>query len=71
MDATGNLGDFAGLEPFFRTIEPALDGLVDGEHFFDLHADDVVATGAPSLNRFISVITVTDRRRARTSSTIT
>ena len=115
--------DFVGLGPFFRIIEEGLRGLVDGDHFFDLHADDVVvefihtvpgyprrivgrpalidvyrpysgammlhrcfdlvryhdrdagvvvleyaseghavATGAPYLNRFISVITITDRR---------
>src|SRR6202142_374198 len=42
LTAIENLGDFKGLEPFFRIIEQGLDGLVDGEHFFDLHADDVV-----------------------------
>jgi len=34
--------DFVGLGPFFRIIEEGLRGLVDGDHFFDLHADDVV-----------------------------
>ena len=123
MTAIENLSDFEGLEPFFRIIEEGLNGLVDGEHFFDLHADDVVvefihtvpgyprkvlgrsalvelyrpysetmslhrcfdlvkyhdrdgavvileyaseghavATGAPYLNRFISVITITGRQ---------
>ena len=42
MTAIENLDDFKGLEPFFRIIERGLSGLVDGEHFFDLHADDVV-----------------------------
>jgi uncharacterized protein len=35
-------GDFGALEPFFRVIEEGLAGLVDGGHFFDLLADDVV-----------------------------
>jgi ketosteroid isomerase-like protein len=126
MTEIENLGDFKGLEPFFRIIEQALSGLVDGEHFFDLHADDVVveyihtvpgyprkivgrsalvelyrpyseammlhrcfdlvkyydreagvvvleyaseghavSTGAPYANRFISVITITDRKITR------
>ena len=30
------------LGPFFRIIEEGLDGLVDGEDYFDLLADDVV-----------------------------
>jgi ketosteroid isomerase-like protein len=34
--------DFRALEPFFRVIEEGLAGLVDGGHFFDLLADDVV-----------------------------
>jgi hypothetical protein len=34
--------DFQALEPFFRVIEDGLAGLVDGGHFFDLLADDVV-----------------------------
>ncbi len=123
MTAIENLDDFKGLEPFFRIIERGLSGLVDGEHFFDLHADDVVveyvhtvpgyprgivgrstlvdlyrpysetmmlqrcfdlakyhdreagvvileyaceghavSSGEPYLNRFISVITITDRK---------
>ncbi len=123
MTAIEDGDDFKGLEPFFRIIEQGLSGLVDGDHFFDLHADDVVveyihtvpgyprrvvgrsalvelyrpyseimqlhrcfdlvkyhdreadvvvleyaseglavATGAPYTNRFISVITITDRR---------
>jgi ketosteroid isomerase-like protein len=37
-----NLEDFKALEPFFRIIEEGLDGLVDGEHFFELFADDAV-----------------------------
>jgi len=37
-----NIEDFQALEPFFRVIESGLAGLVDGGHFFDLLADDVV-----------------------------
>jgi ketosteroid isomerase-like protein len=36
------LGDFAALDPFFRIIEEGLAGLVDGGHFFDLLAEDVI-----------------------------
>jgi ketosteroid isomerase-like protein len=42
MMATENSNDFAALDPFFRIIEEGLDGLADGDHFFDLLADDVV-----------------------------
>jgi len=34
--------DYAALDPFFRIIEEGLAGLVDGRHFFDLLAEDVV-----------------------------
>lgn len=34
--------DFQALDPFFQTIVRGLDGLADGEHFFDLYADDAV-----------------------------
>jgi ketosteroid isomerase-like protein len=40
--AVSNMEDFRALEPFFRVIEEGLGGLVDGGHFFDLLADDVV-----------------------------
>lgn len=39
---TDDRGDFRALDPFFRIIEQGLAGLVDGGHFFDLLADDVV-----------------------------
>ena len=42
MSSIPNMDDFRALEPFFRIIEQALVGLADGEHFFDLLADDVV-----------------------------
>ena len=37
-----NMGDFRALDPFFRIIEQGLAEFVEGEHFFDLLADDVV-----------------------------
>src|SRR6266700_2633519 len=49
-----NIEDFQALEPFFRVIETGLSGLVDGGHFFDLLADDVV---------FEFIITVPDYPR--------
>src|SRR5260370_8251436 len=42
MTAVGTLADFRALDPFFRIIEEGVAGLVDGEHFFDLLAEDVV-----------------------------
>jgi ketosteroid isomerase-like protein len=42
MSSITNLDDFRALEPFFRIIEEGLVGLADGEHFFDLLAEDVV-----------------------------
>jgi ketosteroid isomerase-like protein len=42
MTTINDLDDFMALEPFFRIIQEALDGLADGEHFFDLLAEDVV-----------------------------
>src|SRR6202035_735254 len=41
MTTINDLDDFRALEPFFRIIEQALDGLADGPHFFDLLAEDV------------------------------
>ena len=49
-----DMDDFRALDPFFRIIEEGLNGLVDGNHFFDLLADDVV---------FDFVITVPDYPR--------
>jgi hypothetical protein len=34
--------DFAALDPFFRIVEEGLSGFVDGRHFFDLLAEDVI-----------------------------
>lgn len=41
--AVKNLDDFKALEPFFHIIRQGLDGLVDGEHFFELFAADGLA----------------------------
>ncbi|MEZ0049979.1 ketosteroid isomerase-like protein [Mycobacterium sp. MAA66] len=49
-----NLDDFRALDPFFRIIEQGLAEYADGEHFFDLLADDVV---------FDFIITVPDYPR--------
>lgn len=46
--------DFRALDPFFRIIEEGLQGFADGEHFFDLLAENVV---------FDFVITVPDYPR--------
>jgi uncharacterized protein len=37
-----NLEDFTALDPFFRIVAEGLAGLVDGAHFFDMLAEDVV-----------------------------
>jgi len=33
---------FEALNPWFEVVQKGLDGLVDGEHFFDMFADDAV-----------------------------
>ncbi|GAA0935723.1 nuclear transport factor 2 family protein [Pseudonocardia zijingensis] len=37
-----NLHEFEALNPFFDVISAGLDGLVDGDHFFDFFAEDAV-----------------------------
>jgi ketosteroid isomerase-like protein len=37
-----NLDDFAALDQFFRIVQEGLTGFVEGDHFFDLLAEDVV-----------------------------
>ena len=54
MPLIRDIADFRALDPFFRIIEEGLHGLVDGDHFFNLLADDVV---------FDFVITVPDYPR--------
>jgi ketosteroid isomerase-like protein len=36
------MDDYSALDPFFDIIRQGLDGLVEGEHFFDFFADDAV-----------------------------
>jgi ketosteroid isomerase-like protein len=33
---------YVGAEPYFELVRKALAGLVDGEHFFDIVADDIL-----------------------------
>jgi ketosteroid isomerase-like protein len=40
--ASQNYAAFSALNPFFNVIEIGLAGLVDGDHFFDTLAQDVV-----------------------------
>ncbi|MFF1680323.1 nuclear transport factor 2 family protein [Streptomyces sp. NPDC058256] len=42
IDEFDDLNEFAALDPFFRIIEEGLSGFVDGRHFFDLLAENVV-----------------------------
>jgi ketosteroid isomerase-like protein len=49
-----DIQDFRALEPFFRIIEQGLRDVTEGDHFFNLLADDVV---------FEFVITVPDYPR--------
>lgn len=37
-----NYAAYEGAEPYFELVRRALEGLVDGEHFFDIVADDIV-----------------------------
>ncbi len=56
--------------PFFQIIREGLAGLVDGEDYFDLPADDVVfeyqvhgqavQSDRPYDNRFVSIVKVKD-----------
>jgi ketosteroid isomerase-like protein len=42
MPKRGKYAAFHALDPFFEIIQKGLAGLVDGEHFFDKMAEDVV-----------------------------
>jgi hypothetical protein len=33
---------FAALDPFFDVVQKGLEGLVDGQHFFDTVADEAI-----------------------------
>jgi ketosteroid isomerase-like protein len=39
--ASKKYADYAGAEPYFELVRSALGTLVDGEHFFDVVADDI------------------------------
>ena len=54
MSTVSDLRDFWALDPFFRIIEKGLEGIADGQHFFDLLAEDVI---------FDYIITVPDYPR--------
>ena len=36
------MAKYAAMRPYFDVVTDALRGLVDGDNFFDIHADDVV-----------------------------
>ena len=40
--AIGDHPDFRALDPFFEIVEHGVSGLVDGERFFEMLAEDVV-----------------------------
>ena len=42
MPAPTDYSAFKALDPFFAVIKQGLDGLVDGDHFWDFVADDAV-----------------------------
>ena len=42
VTTVSNLEDFGALDPFFGIIEEGLSGIVEGDNFFELLADDVV-----------------------------
>jgi ketosteroid isomerase-like protein len=39
---TVDMDGYAAMAPYFEVITKGLEGLVDGENFFDIHAEDVV-----------------------------
>ena len=43
---TSDRSNFGADGPFFRIIREGLEGLADGEDYFDLLADDVVQEGS-------------------------
>ena len=42
MSTIEKLEEFEALDPFFRIVEEGLRGIADGDHFFELLAEDVV-----------------------------
>jgi uncharacterized protein len=39
---SGNYAAYEAAEPYFEMVRSALEGLVDGGHFFDIVAEDIV-----------------------------
>jgi uncharacterized protein len=39
---SGNYAAYEAAEPYFEMVRRALEGLVDGGHFFDIVAEDIV-----------------------------
>src|SRR6202035_5065980 len=37
-----DMATYAAMRPYFEVVAEALEGLVDGTDFFDMHAEDVV-----------------------------
>ena len=37
-----DMARYAAMRPYFEVVAEALNGLVDGTDFFDMHASDVV-----------------------------
>jgi ketosteroid isomerase-like protein len=37
-----DMDEYTAMAPYFDVITKGLEGLVDGENFFDIHAEDVV-----------------------------
>jgi uncharacterized protein len=80
MTAVGNLADFRALDPFFRIIEEGAAGLADGgtsstcwprTSFFEYvitvpgyPQGRVIPTGGACGNRYISVLSIVDRKIA-------
>jgi hypothetical protein len=62
MTTINDLDNFNALEPFFRIIQQGLAGVVVLEY---ASQGRVVATGAPYANRYISVLTIADRKVRR------
>ncbi|BBX62645.1 hypothetical protein MSAS_18190 [Mycobacterium saskatchewanense] len=40
--ASRDMTRYAAMRPYFEVVAEAVDGLVDGTDFFDMHAEDVV-----------------------------
>jgi hypothetical protein len=62
-----DLDDFKALDPFFLIIAKGLEGFADGEHFFDLLAEDVILTTS---SRFPTTRDTSRAGRRSQSSTV-